>query len=170
MVTASTGHPYFREERKRSKFQKFIQGTKEDMQDVSKRAREWRLAQGDAIIVIGHAWSYEPTADEERRGPSSYDHVLTITYVDAVEGGPKQSIQEAYPDESGKPVPAPPKEEEEAGKEPGEESGGGTSNPGTDPDTSGQTPPSQEEEEDKKDPQVPELGDTDSFPPADGEI
>lgn len=82
-ATQTPKHPYFMTERKVSKFQSFIRNPRtESLQDIAKKAREWVLEQGDKISIVGHAWSCRPCAVEERKGPSSYDDVLTITYVE----------------------------------------------------------------------------------------
>lgn len=94
--TQTTKHPYFLTERKKSEFKAFFTNPKtESMNDIAKKAREWRLEQGDKIEVIGHAWSYQPDPDPEKKGPSSYVHVLTITYVEKEEGSNQNYRAEA---------------------------------------------------------------------------
>lgn len=80
--TQTPKHPYFLQERKQSKFKKFLGKPLDTLEGISKEAREWVKEQGDKISIVGYAWSCVPTNDEEIKGPSSFDRVLTITYVE----------------------------------------------------------------------------------------
>lgn len=78
----TTIHPFFRTGRKQSQFKSFVRQTNETIADVQQQAKAWIEEQGDNIDIIGHAWSCRGSTDPEKKGPSAYENVLTITYID----------------------------------------------------------------------------------------
>lgn len=81
----TTIHPFFRTGRKQSQFKSFVRQTNETIADVQQQAKAWIEEQGDKIDIIGHAWSCRGSTDPEKKGPSAYENVLTITYIDKEE-------------------------------------------------------------------------------------